>query len=78
MDIWLIDQMGTFLTVIDRLLIIMPVRQLQNENAPNKLGHMVNLLVDHLPWKESGPGHFGDRRKQRHSTVSIQCLWAPS
>lgn len=38
MDIWLIDQMGTFLTVIGRLLIIMPVHQLQNENAQTNWG----------------------------------------
>lgn len=50
----------------------MPGHQLQKETDANKLGCMVNLLIGHVPQKRSGLGHFGDRRKQRLSTVSFQ------
>jgi hypothetical protein len=35
---------------------------------------MVNQLTDHVSYKEGIPGHLGDRKKQRPSTVSFLVL----
>lgn len=44
-------------------------------DCPKQTG-VYGQLVGYLPWQEGGPGHFEDRRKQRHSTVSFLCPWA--